>query len=62
LIGSFGSRETEKIFRREYSRKFDAIARVAQRKLDHLHAAVALADLAAVPGNRLEALQGDRQG
>jgi toxin HigB-1 len=62
VIGSFGSRETEKIFRREYSRRFDAMARVAKRKLDHLHAAASLADLAAVPGNRLEALRGDREG
>ncbi len=62
VIGSFGSRETEKIFRRERSRRFNAIARVAKRKLDHLQAAASLADLAAVPGNRLEALRGDRDG
>ena len=62
MIGSFGSRETEKIFRREYSRRFDAMARIAKRKLDHLHAAASLADLAAVPGNRLEALRGDHEG
>jgi toxin HigB-1 len=31
-------------------------------KLDHLHAATSLADLAAVPGNRLEALRGDHEG
>ncbi len=62
MIGSFGSRETEKIFRREHSRRFGAMARVAKRKLDHLHAAASLADLAAVPGNRLEALRGDREG
>ncbi len=43
-------------------RKFHAIARVAKRKLGHLHAAVSLADLAAIPGNRLEALSGDRAG
>jgi proteic killer suppression protein len=35
---------------------------VAKRKLDHLHAATSLADLRAVPGNRLEALAGDRAG
>jgi len=32
------------------------------RKLDMLNAAVALTDLVAVPGNRLEALRGDRRG
>jgi proteic killer suppression protein len=62
VIRSFASRETERIFRREPGRRFEAIARVAKRKLDHLHAAASLADLAAVPGNRLEALRGDRDG
>jgi toxin HigB-1 len=62
VIGSFRSKETEKLFRREFSRRFDAIAKVAKRKLDHLHAATSLACLAAVPGNRMEALVGDRAG
>ena len=62
VIGSSRSKETEKVFRREFSRRFNAIARVAKRKLDHLHAATSLADLAAMPGNRLEALVGDRAG
>ena len=62
MIGSFRSKETEKLFRREFSRRFDAIAKVAKRKLDHLHAATSLADLAVVPGNRLEALVGERAG
>jgi len=35
---------------------------VAQRKLDQLDAAEALDDLRAPPGNRLEALKGDRKG
>ena len=35
---------------------------VAKRKLDQLHAATGLADLAAIPGNHLEALIGDRGG
>ena len=35
---------------------------MAKRKLDHLHAAVALSDLGAIPGNRPEALAGDRRG
>jgi len=62
VISSFRSKETERVFRRECSRSFDAIARVAKRKLDQLHAATSLADLAAVPGNRLEELVGDRAG
>lgn len=62
VICSFRSKDTEWVFRREFSRRFQAIAGVAKRKLDHLHAATSLADLAAVPGNRLEALAGDRSG
>jgi proteic killer suppression protein len=38
------------------------IWRIAQRKLDQLDAAIELNDLAVPPGNRLEALTGDRQG
>jgi proteic killer suppression protein len=50
------------LFRREFSRKFQRIALVAKRKLDHIHAATTLSDLRVIPGNRLEALAGDRQG
>jgi len=39
-----------------------AIERVAHRKLYHLHRARTLRDLQAPPGNRLEALAGDRRG
>jgi proteic killer suppression protein len=35
---------------------------VAKRKLDQIHAAASLSDLAAIPGNRLESLAGDRAG
>jgi plasmid maintenance system killer protein len=49
-------------FRREFSRRFQHIARVAKRKLDQIHAAKVIADLGAVPGNRLETLAGDRLG
>jgi len=35
---------------------------VAQRKLDQLNAAVSLRSLGVPPGNRLEALKGDRVG
>lgn len=38
------------------------IARPARLKLDRLEAAVALKDLAALPGNRFESLKGDRKG
>jgi proteic killer suppression protein len=62
VIRSFRCAETEKVFRREFSRKFQAIARTAKRRLDQLHAATGLPDLAVIPGNRLEALTGDREG
>jgi len=62
VIRSFRNRESEKVFRREFSRRFQRIAPVAKRKLDQIHAAAAIADLGAIPGNRLEALAGDRLG
>jgi proteic killer suppression protein len=62
VIRSFRNKETEKVFRREFSRRFQAIAQVAKRRLDQLHAAGAMADLGAIPGNHLEALTGDRLG
>lgn len=62
MIRSFRDRETDKVFQREFSKRYQSIARMAKRKLDQLHAAAALADLRVIPGNRLEALSGDRQG
>ncbi|HNU69124.1 MAG TPA: type II toxin-antitoxin system RelE/ParE family toxin [Myxococcota bacterium] len=63
MIGSFKSRDTERLFRREHTRAFPAeIARSALRKLLMLDAAVRLDDLRAPPGNRLEALKADRAG
>jgi toxin HigB-1 len=41
---------------------FSGVERAARLKLDRLEAAVDLKDLAALPGNRLEALKGDRKG
>ncbi len=43
-------------------RKFANIASVALRKLDQMEAATQLWDLKEPPGNRLEALKGDRSG
>jgi proteic killer suppression protein len=42
--------------------RFRAIERVARRKLLYLHAARRLEELRCPPGNRLEALKGDRAG
>jgi proteic killer suppression protein len=41
---------------------FSGIERAARLKLDRLEAATTLKDLAALPGNRFEALIGDRKG
>jgi toxin HigB-1 len=41
---------------------FFAFERAARLKLDRLDAAISLRDLSALPGNRLEALSGDRKG
>ncbi|MCW5982912.1 MAG: type II toxin-antitoxin system RelE/ParE family toxin [Bryobacteraceae bacterium] len=62
MIRSFRSNETERLFFRHKSARFNNIAMVARRKLRTLDGAETLDDLAAVPGNRLEALHGDRKG
>ena len=62
MIQSFACKETEALFRRERSKKFAQIERPARRKLEMLHAAGTLSDLRSQPGNRLEALKGDRAG
>lgn len=63
MIRSFGARETERLWQREHVRSLDSrIVRPALRKLAILDAAVTLDDLRVPPGNRLEALKGDREG
>ncbi len=61
-IQSFACRDTQVLYESGRSRRFQGIASVALRKLDMLHAAKALSDLRAPPGNRLEALAGNRAG
>ena len=62
MIRSFRDSDTEALFAGYFNRRLQQVARVAQRKLQQLHAARELRDLAAFPGNRLEALAGDRRG
>jgi proteic killer suppression protein len=63
MIKSFRDRETEKVFRRQFSRRLPrSIQRAALRRLTYLHAAKELADLLVPSSNRLEALSGDRVG
>jgi proteic killer suppression protein len=63
VIVGFADSETERIFRGgDCPAQWRAIAKVAARKLDMLDAAPTLATLRSPPGNRLEALKGDRAG
>ena len=63
MIRSFKSKETEKIFQRQYSRKFPVdIQRSALRKLRMLNRSQKFNDLKIPPGNKLEKLHGDREG
>jgi proteic killer suppression protein len=62
MIRSFRSTETELLFGDEAVPRFRAIERIARRKLLYLHRARSLQDLRVPPGNRLEALKGDRKG
>ena len=62
MIRSFACTETPKLFETGTSRRFSAIARIATRKLTQLDAAQTLEFLRSPPGNRLEALKGDRKG
>jgi proteic killer suppression protein len=62
VIRSFKSKDTQRLFDDEVCPRFRSTERQARRKLEVLDAAVTLNDLANVPGNRLEALKGDRTG
>jgi len=63
MIKTFRDKETEKIFNRFLSRKLPQnIQYLARRKLVILDAATELIVLRIPPGNRLEALKGDRKG
>jgi len=62
MIVSYRDRKTERFAKGERVRKFSGFARQAEIRLDRLDAAANLKDLAALSGNRLEALKGDRQG
>jgi proteic killer suppression protein len=62
MIKTFHCRDTEALFQDRLVRRFQAIERAARRKLEMLDAATSLADLSQIPGNRLEALKGDRAG
>ena len=62
MIKTFRCRNTQALFKTGKSRRWSAIHSVATRKLAQLDAAVTLDFLRSPPGNRLEALGGDREG
>jgi proteic killer suppression protein len=59
---SFSCKETLTLFEGNSPRRFRAIQTVAERKLAQLDAAATLDFMRAPPGNRLEALLGNRKG
>ena len=62
MIISFKDKETEKIWRQEYSKKLPVdIQRIGLRKLIIINRAKGLNDLKIPPGNKLEKLEGDRE-
>jgi proteic killer suppression protein len=62
VIKSFRSPEAESLFNDRLVARFRSVERPARRKLLYLHRAQTLRDLMVPPGNRLEALKGDRKG
>jgi proteic killer suppression protein len=62
VIKSFAEKQTRALFETEMSRRWNSIARVAVRKLVQIDSVTTLDELNVPPGNRLEALKGDRAG
>lgn len=62
MIADFKCKRTKALFDGETVASFQSISGPATRKLDMLDAAVRLEDLKVPPGNRLEALSGNRKG
>ena len=62
MIISYKDKRTARFAQGEHVREFSGFARQAEVRLDRLEAATNLGDLAALSGNRLEALKGDRVG
>ena len=62
MIQSFRDGATQELFENLSNKRWNAIAKVALRKLDQIYAAQNLNDLRVPPGNQLEALKKDRAG
>jgi proteic killer suppression protein len=62
MIVGYRDKRTRDFAAGKVVKAFLGIGRSGRLKLDRLEAAVTLKDLACLPGNRLEALAGDRKG
>jgi len=62
VIRSYRDRKTQRFSEGERIPRFEGFRHQAEKRLRILESAVNLRDLAQLPGNRLEALSGDRQG
>ena len=62
MVTGYRDRRTREFAAGKRVKAFSGIERAARLKLDRLEAATAVKDLAALPGNRFEALAGDRKG
>jgi proteic killer suppression protein len=62
MIVGFRCADTQALFETGKQKRFSNVAKAATRKLAQLNAAETLEFLRSPPGNRLEALAGDRKG
>ena len=62
MIVSYRDKRTRDFAAGKFVKAFSGIERAARLKLDRMEAATGIRDLTALPGNRFEALAGDRKG
>jgi toxin HigB-1 len=62
MIRSYKDRKTQRFAEGGWVPQFEPFRNQAEKRLRILEAATGLRDLAQLPGNRLEALAGDREG
>lgn len=62
MIVGYRDKRTREFAAGKLVKAFSGIERPARLKLDRLESATVLKDLAVLPGNRFEALAGDRKG